>query len=182
MCYWLLSTYISINCTVEGGRAAGSQSSYLNWLTSGFGIGQGLRFKGRRGRRWRKNKTEFAFIQFGMLLRQPCSFRRESTQIARTQKQGNVMESCRHRIHTFVLFSPSIVNDYILLVPTNDRILLIYFTLSGSDMLRLVAMIREITTKWLTIRSNKFVLTMLCLWMYKLCQNLQHIKIKIYNT
>ena len=50
-----------------------------------------------------------------------------------TQKRGIVMDSCRHRILTFVLFSRCIVNDYIHLVLTNVRIISIYvyFTLSG---------------------------------------------------
>ena len=41
---------VIMNCTVQGGRATSSQHGYLNGLMSGYGIGQGLRFKGRRER------------------------------------------------------------------------------------------------------------------------------------
>jgi hypothetical protein len=45
----------------------------------------------------------------------------------------------------------------------------IYFTLSGCYMFRLAAILGELTTKQLRTRSNKLVLTILCMWAYRLC-------------
>jgi hypothetical protein len=60
-----------------------------------------------------------------------------------------------------------IMSNYSLLLPTNTHILK-YYTLSGCYLFRPVA-IRNLTTKYLKTHSNKLVLTMLCLWMYRLC-------------
>jgi len=50
--------------------------------------------------------------------------------------------------YPFVLFCPCIVNDYNLLVPKKCAYYPnIYFTLSGSYMFGLVAILRELTTK-----------------------------------
>jgi len=75
---------------------------------------------------------------------------------------------------TVVLFSPCTVNYCSLLVPTDASI--IYFTVSGFCMFRLVAILRELTTKLLNIDSNKLVLV--------LRSNMvqQNVKISIFNA
>ena len=60
-----------------------------------------------------------------------------------------------------------IMSNYNLLVPTNTRIIVIYCTLSGWYLFRPV--IRKLTTKQLKTHIIKLVLTMLCMWMYRLC-------------
>ena len=64
----------------------------------------------------------------------------------------------------FILFSPCIVNDNSLLVPTYTHIILIYIyiILSGSYLFQLVTILREIRTKWLKTHSSELVLTTLC--------------------
>jgi hypothetical protein len=55
-----------------------------------------------------------------------------------------------------VLFPSCVVNYYSLLVPTNVHIMLIYFTLSGCYMFRLVAIVRELATEYLLKASGLF--------------------------
>ena len=51
--------------------------------------------------------------------------------------------------NALVLFCPCLMNGYNLLVPTNAHIILMYITLSGCYMFRLVAIFRKLTTKQL---------------------------------
>ena len=56
-----------------------------------------------------------------------------------------------------------IVSYYNLLVPTKAHIILMYITLCGCYMFRLVAIFRKLTTIQLKPHSNKLFLTILCM-------------------
>jgi len=79
--------------------------------------------------------------------------------------------SCLHNYQ--YLFSYMCV--YSLLIPTNAHIILIYilyithfFSFSPSHLFQLATILSELTTKWLKTPSNKLVLTMLCMCLYRI--------------